>query len=384
MKSAQIIESSGKSAELKGSPGLFECLLEHEVKATKATFDWTGPKLTPAMWHEVLAFFRWTQDTEKSESQVRLFVHPQHGWMAWAFPQKGGTSMTTKEVENDESRRQRRECIPEGYLAFGTVHHHCTMAAFQSGTDTHDEKSVDGLHITVGNLDAPQYSLHCRIYLKGHKFEPNLAAFWDIGEEMRGKVAFVEKYGYGTTELEDKVARQQLGVPAPAETAFNPVWKDNYLLDPPIGVVGQSFYGRSGGHKELDEFWRKQYEPGTYGFQNQQPQGKHKHQQGKYPTPAKKNPAEVLEELEVIATYSNISKEDLLQCIIDLGDSQETEIYQAIAEECIRNDVKLEQLFDAAQHQVLELLHEEAKTEAQEDKNNSEPMSDAEAYGYMQ
>jgi hypothetical protein len=47
---------------------------------------------------------------------------------------------------------------------FGTVHHHCSSSAFQSGTDHSDELSREGLHFTIGNLDKPfDLDIHARI-----------------------------------------------------------------------------------------------------------------------------------------------------------------------------------------------------------------------------
>jgi hypothetical protein len=229
MKSATIIQSSGKSVEFKDSP-LFSCMLEHEVKATKASFEWRGPKITPEAWREVLAFFKWSQLEYKSEAQVRMFVHPEHGWLFWAFPQQGDTGMTTKELDTEQTKKQRAERIPEGYLAMGTVHHHCNAAAFQSGTDEHDEKNVDGIHITVGNMEELRHSIHCRLYFKGHKFEPNMAVFWDIGAEATEKLKFVEEMGFNTNEAADRVARYQLCESVPKDSPFNPTWKDNYMV----------------------------------------------------------------------------------------------------------------------------------------------------------
>jgi len=79
------------------------CIFEHQTSGTTADFEWKGPKLN-AVWPEVLAFFRWTNDTMKSESQVRLFVNVRtQEWKAWAFPQKANTGMTAKELtEGDE------------------------------------------------------------------------------------------------------------------------------------------------------------------------------------------------------------------------------------------------------------------------------------------
>lgn len=248
---ATIIESSGKAIEFASEAGLYSCLLEHELKATKAPFSWTGPKITKEQWSELLAFFKWTYDTEKSEAQARLFVHPIHGWKIWAFPQKGGTHMTTKEIENDDFRVQRA-AIPEGYVAFGTVHHHCAAPAFQSGTDTHDERTVDGLHITVGKIGEPQFDIHCRLYLKGHKFEPNMAAFWDVGPEAHQKAAWLASLKYSSDDVINREARFQMCIPTPAAHPFNEQWKTNYIL--PVPVVQQQ-NGQCNGTLNLGGPW---------------------------------------------------------------------------------------------------------------------------------
>lgn len=230
IQAATIIESSGKSVELKEEPGLYSVLFEHEIKATKGPFNWAGPKITQAQWNELLAFFKWTYDTEKSEAQARLFVHPTLGWKIWAFPQKGGTGMTTKEIENEDFALQRA-AIPEGYIAWGTVHHHCSSHAFQSSTDNHDEKSVDGLHITIGNMDEPMFDIHCRIYINKHKYEPNMSAFWDVGDEARDKMSWLAELKYNVEEVINREARLQMCIPPDAaNSTFPELWKTNYIL----------------------------------------------------------------------------------------------------------------------------------------------------------
>ena len=248
-KAAVIKQSGGKSVEVRELPGLFTCIMQHEVAKTGASFDWLGPKISPAAWAEMLAFFRWTYQTEKTESQVRLFVHPEHGWKVWAFPQDSASSMTTKEVANDESRLQRA-AIPEGYFPWGTVHHHCSMSAFQSGTDHADEVNVDGLHITIGNLDKEVYDLHARLYIKGNRFEPIMSALWDIGPEKDGLVKAISELGFEGAEVADKIARQQMCLPPPADTAFNdqhvrrPLWDVTTGFTDSPAIFSQSFdYG---------------------------------------------------------------------------------------------------------------------------------------------
>ena len=84
-----------KLKQVKEFGGLMTCILEHDIAKTTADYEWTGPKMDPEMWRQVLAFFRWTYPTTKSESQVRLYVnYKTRVWRAWAFPQKEGTGMT--------------------------------------------------------------------------------------------------------------------------------------------------------------------------------------------------------------------------------------------------------------------------------------------------
>ena len=45
---------------------------------------------------------------------------------------------------------------------FGTVHHHCSTSAFQSGTDEADETNREGFHFTIGNLDKEDIDIHFR------------------------------------------------------------------------------------------------------------------------------------------------------------------------------------------------------------------------------
>lgn len=247
MIAGTITQSSGKCVELKEKAGLFDCLLEHKVSETKATFKWTGPKISREMWNQILAYFKWTYDTEKSEAQVRLFVHPELGWMAWAFPQKGGTGMTTKEIEGEEFNKQRAEMIPAGYVAFGTVHHHCSSGAFQSGTDTWDEQNVDGLHITVGNMDKPNHTLDCRLYMKSNKFSPDMCVFWNIADDNVPHLMWLEALSYDINKMCNDIARKEMGVAPPADTVFPEKWKENYIVPTPV-TYGMLNHQQQSGH----------------------------------------------------------------------------------------------------------------------------------------
>jgi len=64
----------------------------------------------------------------------------------------------------------RSEPISKGFIRMGTIHSHADMAAFHSGIDIDDEKSFDGLHITVGNLGEEIPSLVASIVVNGTRF----------------------------------------------------------------------------------------------------------------------------------------------------------------------------------------------------------------------
>jgi hypothetical protein len=206
----------------KSFPGLLSCVFKHEIKSASASLDYQGPVIGPEVWNRVLAFFKWTHDTTQSESQVRLFVNPTQGrWEAWAFPQEARTGMTSKELDTPNMKTQRAAFgDDQGWVYFSTVHHHCNMSAFQSGTDQANEIGIDGIHLTIGNLDSPRYDIHARFYLGGCGFDPDLSLFWDIGEELKALIP---------RNLWDAVARHQLCNPAPPSTEFPAQWKQNLI-----------------------------------------------------------------------------------------------------------------------------------------------------------
>lgn len=224
--------------EVKSVPGLLNLTLEHEVKSTKYTFRWEGPKISREEWQQVLAFFKWTYDTTKSESQVRLYVNHREGvrtWRAWAFPQKANTGMTARELDTPEAQTQRAQFgDADGWLYFGTVHHHCSASAFQSGTDLANEQNQDGIHITVGHMDKEQHDIDARMYIGGRSLEMNLAMFWDTTGVMTSLPAWI--HDLLPKDASHRAAKRQMGEPAPADCVFPEQWKQNLIHEVPAIV----------------------------------------------------------------------------------------------------------------------------------------------------
>jgi hypothetical protein len=231
-----------KVVQNKTQAGLLECQLTHEVEQTNLKLDYFGPKMSPEVWNQILAFFKWTYDETKSESQVRLFVNPKEKrWSAWAFPQKANTGMTAQEIENSEAVEQRKQfSVADGWIYFGTVHHHCSASAFQSGTDESNEKNQDGIHITVGNLNSNQYSIDWRFYLNPYRVNSfNLCDFWDITEAYESIPTALRSLL--KADAKEEIAKRLMGVPAPEGTEFPQLWKDNLIVQKAV-VVASSYF----------------------------------------------------------------------------------------------------------------------------------------------
>ena len=256
MNSATITQSSGSAVEEIQVPGLCAVMLKHEVKSTSASFDWSGPVISPHEWARMMAFFEWTYATEKSEAQVRWYVHPEHGWKCWAMPQKGGTSMTTNEIPDHPWAAEQRKLFPshEGWVYFMTVHHHCSAGAFQSGTDEADEKKVDGLHITIGKMDSPVRDIHVRMYLRGHRFEPRMNCFWQVDKDIsEAAQKCLTLFGYDPLKELDLCARKEMALSFTAlwldwsqekdGDKFPKEWGENYIVDQPTYSVHDGHRG---------------------------------------------------------------------------------------------------------------------------------------------
>lgn len=219
----------------KAYDGLLHVKLVHKIESTAATANYIGPRIDPVLWHQILSFFDWTNTEHHSESQVRLYVNPAVGrWAAWAFPQEARTGMSARELAGEEFDRQRAR-FDASWIYAGTVHHHCSGGAHQSSTDESNERTQDGLHITVGKVGSSRLDLHARFYVNSAQFTPDLAQFWDIGKEIAAMTP---------ASVHNDIALHQMTTP-PAVMSFPDDWKTNVIeikTVTPSGVVGQGFF----------------------------------------------------------------------------------------------------------------------------------------------
>ena len=223
--------------------GVLSCDFKYKIASEEALLGYIGPKIPHDEWHKLMSFFRWTYETAKSEAQARGYIDPvSKKLFFWAFPQEGGTGMTTKEIAGPEFDKQRSELPNSGDLEyFMTVHHHCSCSAFQSGGDKANEEQPgggnhetgqEGLHITVGNMDKELHSMDVRFYLNGSRMVPSMANFWDIGQGIEELIP---------ADMRDKAARHQMC--RKVEVAFPEKWKENYIRPQPVARTTASYLG---------------------------------------------------------------------------------------------------------------------------------------------
>jgi hypothetical protein len=143
----------------------------------KPTFTWKRSLIPFDLWEQCLSFMRWTQEEFKSESLILFFYHTEEDrWAAAVFPQTT-MGMTVSLDHDDPAYAQIRAEYGNGWIQAGTLHHHCTSAAFQSGTDKTDEENRDGVHITVGKVLDEEVDSHVRVSFGGVEYASSLDAW---------------------------------------------------------------------------------------------------------------------------------------------------------------------------------------------------------------
>lgn len=133
-------------------------------------FHWKGVPIPFETWRVITAFLKWSYDEYSCEAQCRLCYNiEKQEWRVAVLPQHISAGLFTKEIEDDDDRETAfEECgLYTGFDFVGTVHHHCSTGAFQSGTDHKDELTQPGYHVTLGHLSRKTADFHSRGSFRG-------------------------------------------------------------------------------------------------------------------------------------------------------------------------------------------------------------------------
>lgn len=233
-------------------------LIDITLPSRTPALAWVGGKIKADLWDQVKMFF---QEHAAHEVQVRLFYNINtKEWGVWAFPQRYNTGMVTNEIADHPRRAEGFARFPseEGWRAMGTVHHHCSGNAFQSGTDTSDEVTQEGLHITLGNMDKPTFSIHARVcYITPGALAPDGAlisrscqAFYtaDLVEWFEAPEGW---FGERTpAAVQGTIIKAAITERVNSKVEYPPEWKQNLIIEATrtVSTVGFGNFGGSSGN----------------------------------------------------------------------------------------------------------------------------------------
>jgi hypothetical protein len=207
---------------------LYEGMLPVFVdKIDNPTINWKGAKMDETLWKQIVSFMKWTYKEYNSEAQLRLYYNEvTNKWGVAVLPQEVGTGMTSREIANADGREEwfAKFDAGLGWREAGTVHHHCSCSAFQSGTDYNDEKNKNGIQITLGGMDSDtSHSFHSRVAFRNVMYKA------------------VPEQWIETSVFEHQGSER---VPSSAE-AFPEDWKKHLFVRPPVQVTGYASSGYS-------------------------------------------------------------------------------------------------------------------------------------------
>lgn len=172
-----MLTYQGKAVK-EDSVGLFSGKIAADLQPAEdeLVLNWGGNKIAPRLWEMIKAFMLWTYEKHHTEGQLRLYYSESKGvWAAHPMPQYIHGGLFTSEIKNSkEADAINAKFGPMDWNYMGTVHHHCSSSAFQSGTDHKDEITKTGLHITLGGLDTDDWSIHARCCLRGLMYATHL------------------------------------------------------------------------------------------------------------------------------------------------------------------------------------------------------------------
>ena len=146
---------------LKKRTPLYECTVKvpelPEYPEVRESVQWTAPKMPWALMESALDFFRAVYMKYQGEAIV-LITHDKGAW---------DISAPRQFIEPAHlNYRKRKKITP-----VGTIHSHCNMGAFFSGTDDGDVVNFDGLHIVLGRISLPFPEIATAVYVNGRMFE---------------------------------------------------------------------------------------------------------------------------------------------------------------------------------------------------------------------
>lgn len=150
---------------LRKKLGLVDALVPVEKISFLERLDPFGklniPKIPVRTFIKILNFFRLVYETHRGESVILLYYNKRRKRFKVDIPKQEVSGARLDYI---------RDKVYKDYTFIGTIHSHAGFGAFHSSTDDNDEKSIDGIHITVGNVDDIEFTISASIVINGRRF----------------------------------------------------------------------------------------------------------------------------------------------------------------------------------------------------------------------
>ncbi len=105
------------------------------------------------------SFFRQVHRIYNTEAMVQLlYSESKNDWMIRALPQRCAYSSVIYDLNYP---------LPEDYSYIGVIHSHNIFSAYHSATDDTAEKKIDGIYITLGDVNRPSLSISTSVVVCG-------------------------------------------------------------------------------------------------------------------------------------------------------------------------------------------------------------------------
>jgi hypothetical protein len=134
------------------------------------------PKLPVELAYKALLFFRKVYNKHHGEAVVVIVYNQEKDHYALYCPEQdvsgGGVVYDRKFPKNGFDKDDDPDWVAfaeAGYVEVGTIHSHCNFGAFHSGTDTGDEASFNGVHITFGHVVSKSFSVASSLVLNDYR-----------------------------------------------------------------------------------------------------------------------------------------------------------------------------------------------------------------------
>lgn len=208
-------------------------------------FTFTAERLPAALYAQAVHFFRRIYTLHKTEAEVLITRNYRTLEYKLFIPHQRVTGASVKSIYEPTH-------IARNWMVVGSLHSHCMMGAFHSGTDTGDAADMDGLHGTVGMVMNDPPNLVAMVSMSGENFHYSDPTLVIDTSNLEADTApeWWDTYVYPYSR-QDKIER--IWFPSLTDAQFN------------------SFYGTQTTHKPAETNVVSFRAPNVYGPSSYQP-----------------------------------------------------------------------------------------------------------------